>query len=203
MPSQYLQTLLASVHPFLRGELKAVDKNLPVKVAVLVSVGAEKCWHKRSNFLEHLMDTHQILKIWKALEPLCLCGLFHFSYSNSYINLAIFIPNTERDVVRHHVGKDAKHLIYLFCVLPRQPIIHNDLLFKYSDFQFIQHLKQLEISVKNAKEKGLFNTDEIWRKRLSTLIPENGTVVKHIRTGGHCHFKKDFGGFSFDDNVRF
>ncbi|GKV30756.1 hypothetical protein SLEP1_g39535 [Rubroshorea leprosula] len=181
--SNYLQTLLASARPFLRGELEAVDKNLPGQVAVLRSVGAGECWHKHGNFLEHLMDTHRILKIWKAPEAVCLCGLFHSAYSNSYVNLAIFDPNTGRDVVRGHVGVDAERLIHLFCVVPRQPIIHDDLLFKYSDSELVEHLKHSEVSVKNAKEKGLFNSEEIWRKKLNTLVPANGTTVKHIKTG--------------------
>ncbi|GLT87153.1 hypothetical protein SLE2022_052520 [Rubroshorea leprosula] len=182
-PSQSLQTLLASARPFLRGELEAIDKKLPAQVAVLRSVGAGECWHKHGNFLDHLMDIHRILKIWKAPDYVCLCGLFHSSYSNSYVNLAIFDPNTGRDVVRGHVGEAAERLIHLFCVIPRQPIIHDDLLFKYSDSELIEHLKQSEISVKNAKEKGLFNREEIWRKKLNTLIPANGITVKHIKTG--------------------
>lgn len=182
-PPQYLQTLLASARPFLRGELEAVDKNLPDQVAVLRSVGAGECWHKHGTFLEHLTDIHRILKIWKAPDAVCLCGLYHSAYSNSYVNLAIFDPNTGRDVVRRHVGEEAERLIHLFCVVPRQPIIHDDLLFKYSDSDLIEQLKQSEISLRNAKDKGLFNKEEIWRKKLNSLIPENGIVVKHIKTG--------------------
>ncbi|GLT63102.1 hypothetical protein SLA2020_356870 [Shorea laevis] len=182
-PSQSLQTLLASARPFLLGELEAVDKKLPAQVAALRSVGAGECWHKHGNFLEHLMDIRRILKIWKAPDYVCLCGLFHSAYSNSYVNLAIFDPNTGRDVVRGHVGEAAERLIHLFCVIPRQSIIHDDLLFKYSDSELIEHLKQSEISIKNAKEKGLFNREEIWRKKLNTLIPANGITMKHIKTG--------------------
>ncbi|KDO64343.1 hypothetical protein CISIN_1g048473mg, partial [Citrus sinensis] len=47
MPSQlgninndYLETLVASARPFLRGELEAIDKNLPSLIVVLRSVGA-------------------------------------------------------------------------------------------------------------------------------------------------------------------
>ncbi|XVF44607.1 hypothetical protein PTKIN_Ptkin02bG0137900 [Pterospermum kingtungense] len=181
--TQYLQDLLASSRPFLRGELESVDKNLPSLVATLRSVGAGECWHKHSSFLEHLVDIYRILKIWKAQDPVCLCGLFHSAYSNSYVNLAIFDPSTGREEVRGHVGEAAERLIHLFCIVPRQPLIHDDLLFKYSDSELVEHLKLSEISLKNAKEKGLFNEDEVWRKKLRQLLPDNGIVVKHIKTG--------------------
>ncbi|MBA0843158.1 hypothetical protein Goarm_000371 [Gossypium armourianum] len=178
-----LQALLDSSRPFLRGELQYVDKNLPNLVAVLRSVGAGECWHKHGSFLEHLVDIYRILKIWKAQDSVCLCGLFHSAYSNSYVNLAIFDPSTGRDVVRGHVGDAAERLIHLFCVVPRQPLIHDDLLFKYTDSEIVEHLAASEVSLKNAKEKGVFNEDEAWRKKIRGLVPENGLTVKHIKTG--------------------
>ncbi|TYH33585.1 hypothetical protein ES332_D13G069500v1 [Gossypium tomentosum] len=178
-----LQALLDSSRPFLRGELQYVDKNLPNLVAVLRSVGAGECWHKHGSFLEHLVDIYRILKIWKAQDSVCLCGLFHSAYSNSYVNLAIFDPSTGRDVVRGHVGDAAERLIHLFCVVPRQPLIHDDLLFKYTDSEIVEHLAASEVSLKNAKEKGVFNEDEAWRNKIRGLVPENGHTVKHIKTG--------------------
>ncbi|XVF44608.1 hypothetical protein PTKIN_Ptkin02bG0138000 [Pterospermum kingtungense] len=182
-PSEYLQALLDSVRPFLRDELESVDKNLPALIAVLRSAGAGECSHKHGSFLEHLVDINRILKIWKAPDSVCLCGLFHSAYSNAYVNLAIFDASTGRDVVRGHVGEAAERLIYLFCVVPRQTMIHDNLLFKYSDSELIEHLKLSEISLKNAKEKGLFDGEEVWRKKLRVLLPENGIVVKNIKTG--------------------
>lgn len=118
-PDLHLQTLLASARPFLRGELEAVHPKLPSLISVLRSVGAGECWHKHGSFLEHLVDMYKILKLWKAQESVCLCGLFHSAYSNSYVNLAIFDPSTGRDTVRAHVGDAAEKLIHLFCVVPR------------------------------------------------------------------------------------
>ncbi|XWS68423.1 hypothetical protein CRYUN_Cryun04dG0088400 [Craigia yunnanensis] len=71
----------------------------------------------------------------------------------------------------------------MFGVVPRQTMIHDNLLFKYSDSELMKHLKLSEISLKNAKEKGLFDGDEVWRKKLRVLLPENGIVVKNIKTG--------------------
>ncbi|OIT05941.1 PREDICTED: uncharacterized protein LOC109207068 [Nicotiana attenuata] len=179
----YLHTLLESARPFLRGELESIDRDLPSLVAVLRSVGAGECWHKHGSFLDHLIDIYKILKLWKAPNSVCLCGLFHSAYSNSYVNLAIFDPSTGRDTVRAHVGEAAERLIYLFCVVPRQPLIHDDLLFHYTDSQLIEHLKHSEVSLKNAKEKHLFNGDEPWRKKLQSILPADGITVKHIKTG--------------------
>lgn len=170
--SQYLQTLLDSTRPFLRDELESVDKNLPALISVLRFAGAGECSHKHGSFLQHLVDMYRILKIWKAPDSVCLCGLFHSAYSNAYVNLAIFDANTGRDVVRGHVGEAAERLIHLFCVVPRQTMIHDNLLFKYSESELIQHLKLSEISLTNAKEKGLFDGDEVWRKKLRALLPE-------------------------------
>ncbi|XAR53168.1 hypothetical protein NMG60_11021603 [Bertholletia excelsa] len=178
-----MEVLLESARPFLRGELESIDKNLPSLVAVLRSVGAGECWHKHGSFLDHLLDIFRILKLWKAPYSVCLCGLFHSAYSNSYVNLAIFDPSTGRDTVRSHVGDEAEGLIHLFCVVPRQPLIHDDLLFHYSDSELVEHLKLSEVSLRNAKERGLFNNEEAWRKKLQDLVPADGITVKHIKTG--------------------
>ncbi|XP_019167114.1 PREDICTED: uncharacterized protein LOC109162858 [Ipomoea nil] len=181
--NDYLAAVLGAARPFLRGELENVDEKLPSLVAVLRSVGAGECWHKHGSFLEHLMDIYRILKLWKAPDSVCLCGLFHSAYSNSYVNLAIFDPSTGRDTVRAHVGDAAERLIHLFCVVPRQPLIHDDLLFKYTDSEITQHLALSHASLKNAKEKGVFNEDETWRKKLQSVLPASGITVKHIKTG--------------------
>ncbi|OWM72646.1 hypothetical protein CDL15_Pgr013114 [Punica granatum] len=180
----YLPTLLETARPFLRGELEKVDPALPSLVAVLRSVGAGECWHKHGNFLDHLVDIYRILRIWGAPDAVCLCGLFHSAYSNSYVNLAIFDPNTGRDVVRGHVGAAAERLIHLFCVVPRQPLIHDDLLFHYEDeSELLGHLAASEDSLKAAREKGIFHPEEPWRKKINSLLPPQGVTVKHIKTG--------------------
>ncbi|KAM5566348.1 hypothetical protein ABKV19_014833 [Rosa sericea] len=168
--------LLESARPFLRGELESIDKNLPSLVKVLQSVGAGECWHKHGTFLEHLVDIYRILKIWKAPDSVCLCGLFHSAYSNSYVNLAIFDPSTGRDVVRRHVGEAAERLIHLFCIVPRQPLIHDDLLFHYTDEELRDHLKQSQAADSD-------NCNWNWRKKVQSLVPADGIRVKHIKTG--------------------
>ncbi|KAF8398282.1 hypothetical protein HHK36_017209 [Tetracentron sinense] len=179
----YLQNLLQSARPFLRGELQTIDPNLPSLVSVLRSVGAGECWHKHGSFLDHLLDIYRILKLWNTPDSVSLCGLFHSAYSNSYVNLAIFDPSTGRDTVRGLVGEAAERLIHLFCIVPRQPLIHENLLFCYTDRELQEHLGFSEISLRNAKERGLFNHDEGWRKKVQSVLPDKGICVKHIKTG--------------------
>ena len=49
--------------------------------------------------------------------------------------------------------------------MPQQQLIHDDLLFHYSDLDLTEHLALSEVSVKEAKEKGIFDQigrDFIW-----------------------------------------
>ncbi|KAI4339319.1 hypothetical protein MLD38_024276 [Melastoma candidum] len=183
VPAASLPSLLDSARPFLRGELESVHPKLPSLVATLRSVGAGECWHKHGSFLDHLLDIYRVLKLWRCPDAVCLCGLFHSAYSNSYVNLAIFDPSTGRDTVRGHVGEEAERLIHLFCIVPRQPLIHDDLLFRYTDSELVEHLEASEASLGNAREKGAFDGNEPWRKKLNSLLPAEGVVVKHIKTG--------------------
>nr|XP_043606557.1 uncharacterized protein LOC122578625 [Erigeron canadensis] len=183
--TNHLQFLLESARPFLRGQLENIDVNLPSLIAVLKSVGAGECWHKHGSFLDHLINTYRILKLWGAPDTVCLCGLFHSAYSNSYVNLAIFDPSTSRDMVCGHVGEEAERLIYLFCIVPRQQLIHDDLLFKYPhDSELVQHLKDSEASLIKSK-KGFMKAGDVeeWRKKLQSVLPADGIILKHIKTG--------------------
>ncbi|XP_074264624.1 uncharacterized protein LOC141587097 [Silene latifolia] len=177
--SSYLDTLLTSARPFIRGDLDKIDDKLPALVSILRSVGAAECWHKHGTFFEHLFDTYRILKLWGAPDAVCLCGLFHSTYSNSYNNLAIFHPSTGRDTVRAHVGYEAESLIHLFCTIPRQPLIFDNLIFHYTESELMDHLQISEKSLRDVKS----NKDEEWRVKINSLVPEDGVLVKHIRTG--------------------
>ncbi|GJM87433.1 hypothetical protein PR202_ga03386 [Eleusine coracana subsp. coracana] len=121
-------------------QLPGVDKTIQLMGhAPLVSA--------RHRFLAHLLDVYRILRLWGSPEPVARCGLFHSSYSNSYVDLAIFHPDI--------IGDTAERLVHLFCVVPRHQLIHDNLLFHYTD----QDDEQLG-----------------WRAL-------DGVVTKHIRTG--------------------
>ncbi|CAA0816741.1 Unknown protein [Striga hermonthica] len=162
---EYLAGLVKSASAVLRGE--SVDENL---VSVLRQAGADECWHKHGSFLDHLLGVHRILTMWNAPSPVRLCGLFHSAYSNSYVNLAIFPPSKNgREIVLSHVGPAAESLIHLFCVVPRQHLIHDLIMSRYSDdAELVRHLSGI---------------DDSWRAKVQSVCPAEGVKVKHIRTG--------------------
>ncbi|XP_010935578.1 uncharacterized protein [Elaeis guineensis] len=174
--------LLDAARPFLREQLELVDPALPSLITVLRSVGAGECFHKHGSFLSHLTDVYRILKLWCAPDPVARCGLLHSAYSNSYVNLAIFDAGTSRDYVRSLVGAPAERLIHLFCIVPRQTLIMDDLIFRYSDAELVEHLSLSEASLREAKENGVFDSLAPWRRKLQSLLPAGGIRVKHIKT---------------------
>ncbi|KAL6591556.1 hypothetical protein ACP70R_050059 [Stipagrostis hirtigluma subsp. patula] len=182
MPSQSLDVALAAARPFLRGEEDQVDPALPELAAVLRAAGAGECWHKHGTFLAHLLDVHRILRLWRAPDAVARCGLYHSAYSNSYVNLAIFDPGTGRAHVAAVVGAPAERLVHLFCVVPRQQLIHDDLLFHYTDDDLAADLPRSEASLRDAR-RGVFDDAEPWRRKIQHLLPPAGITVKHIRTG--------------------
>ncbi|CAN6238958.1 unnamed protein product [Urochloa humidicola] len=175
---QVLPSLLAAALPFLRGDLDAAaasaDPGLPPLVSVLRAAGAGECYHKHGTFLAHLVDTHRILSLWGAPLAVSRCGLFHSSYSNSYVDLAIFHPDTGRDRVRAIIGSPAERLVHLFCVVPRHQLIHDRLLFHYTDQELRDHL---------ASSSESSQPEAPWRVKLRGLLPVGGVVARHIRTG--------------------
>lgn len=177
---EHLQTLIESARPFLREEFESVDPNLDGLLTILRSAGAGECWHRLGTFQDHLYHVYRILKLWNAPDSVCNFGLFHSVYSNSYHDLAIFDPVTDRETVRDHVGPVAERLIYLFCVVPRHTLIHDDIVFRYTDSELREHLQASELSLKSS---GLRKEEERWRKKLREVIPATGIEVKHIRTG--------------------
>ncbi|CAL4886126.1 unnamed protein product [Urochloa decumbens] len=181
-PRRSLEDALAAARPFLRGEEASVDPALPGLAAVLRAAGAGECWHKHGTFLAHLLDVHRILRLWAAPDAVARCGLYHSAYSNSYVNLAIFQPDTGRAHVAGVVGDHAERLVHLFCVVPRQQLIHDDLLFHYSDGDLADDLARSEASLQDARQ-GVFRDDEPWRRKIQRLLPAAGITVKHIRTG--------------------
>ncbi|KAG1362842.1 Tetratricopeptide-like helical [Cocos nucifera] len=183
-PKRDLPTLLAAALPFLRGELHLVDPALPGFVDRLSAAGAGECWHKDGCFLGHLTDVYRILKLWLAPDPVARCGLFHSVYSNSYVDLAIFDPAADgRDILRRVAGSEAERLIHLFCIVPRHNLIHDDLIFHYSDAELVDHLDCSQASLRRAREDNTFDSSEPWREKLRSVLPANGIRVKHIRTG--------------------
>ncbi|KAG0458728.1 hypothetical protein HPP92_021856 [Vanilla planifolia] len=179
-----LPSLLGPALPFLRSEPHNVDPDLPKMISAITSVGAGECWHKDSCFLNHLSDVYRILKLWGAPDPVARCGLFHSVYSNSYVDLAIFDPaHGGREILRSLAGEEAERLIHLFCIVPRQTLIHDDILFRYSDEELVEHLRESHVSLLRAREEALVDYTETWRQKVANVVPAAGVTVKHINTG--------------------
>ncbi|XP_076926926.1 uncharacterized protein LOC143590285 [Bidens hawaiensis] len=179
MPTSYnenLQDLIESARPFLREDVESIDKNLPNLLSIIRSAGASEFFHRLGTFSDHLFHVYRILKLWKAPDPICLFGLLHSVYSNSYHDMAIFDPLTDHETVRNLVGTVAKELIHLFCIVPRQTLIHNDLMHHYTDSERRDHLQASGCYLNAGK-------DESWRKKLREVAPSTGIQVNHIRTG--------------------
>lgn len=112
----------------LAAEHEAIDPSLPKSIEALKERGAHRCWHKHSTFLEHLVGVHNILRLWGESETIGRVGLFHSAYSNSYVNLALFDPESEREIMKDLIGEEAEELVYLFCIIDRQQVVVNTLL---------------------------------------------------------------------------
>ncbi|KAI4983368.1 hypothetical protein ZWY2020_023860 [Hordeum vulgare] len=174
---------LAAARPYLRGEEdQCGDPALPALTIVLRAAGAGECWHKHVTFLAHLLEVYRILRLWAAPDAVARCGLYHSAYFISYVNLAIFEPDVGRARVAAVVGDEAERLVHLFCVVPRQQLVHDDLLFHYDDADLAADLARSEESVLDAR-RGVFDEDEPWRRKIQRLLPADGITVKHIRTG--------------------
>lgn len=189
--STQLSNMLSKALPFLRGDLQTIDPSLPNLITLLQSSGAGECWHKDGCFLSHLTDVYRILKLWNAPNSIALCGLFHSVYSNSYVNLALFDINSDgRETLRGLIGVEAERLVHLFCIVDRQTLIHDDIIFKYSDDELVYHLQCSEESVIKVRETGISNSNEQWRQKLQSILPAQGIKVKHIKTGEEVHLSR-------------
>ena len=119
-------------------------------VEALKERGAHRCWHKHSTFLQHLLGVHHILHLWGQGSIVGRVGLFHSAYSNSYVNLALFDPKSEREVMKELIGVEAEDLVHLFCIIDRQEVVVNTLLrqgFIPSEGLSVPHLQDPDRSV--------------------------------------------------------
>ncbi|XP_066333009.1 uncharacterized protein [Miscanthus floridulus] len=182
-----VSSLLDAARPFLRSELGSADPELPSLVAVLRAAGAGECYHKHGTFLAHLEDVYRILRLWGASDAVARCGLFHSSYSNSYVDLAIFQPDTGRGQVRGIIGADAERLVHLFCVVPRHQLIFEQLHPRYTDQELRDHLAAAEAEIAAAQQGQLGSSPVLmmspWRRKLRSVVPPEGVVATHIRSG--------------------
>ena len=158
----------------------SIDESLTKSLAEIRNRGGNKCWHKHSTFKDHLLNVHNILRLWGQNSTVGRIGLFHSAYSNSYVNLALFDPEqeSERDVMKTLVGSDAEEIIYLFCVIDRQKVVVNTLLSKGfipKDGLIVKHIREdsnIFLSAETLKILTIFTMADVsdqyfgWQDRL-------------------------------------
>lgn len=177
---------------------ESIDPDILTKVyQELKNRNAHKCWHKHSTFLEHLSGVHNMLRLWGQGRDLSLVGLLHSAYSNSYVNLALFDPETERHVMQQLIGIDAEQNVFQFCSINRQDIVVNTLLkqgYIPKDGLHVPHLrdktKQVYLSAEVLRQLVIFTMADIadqyfgWQDELfgmGMLLPDDPEAVMNSK----------------------
>lgn len=87
-------------------------------LALLEGLGAGRMSHSRGSLLDHLRNTHDLLRAWGNDPEVCLAGGFHSVYG-TYVYDGRAAGLDERGKVREVIGERAERLVYLFCVTDR------------------------------------------------------------------------------------
>lgn len=109
----------SEIRHLLARDYAALDPELGSAIRLLAGRNAAISWHKHGVFLDHLIGTYRILRLWGEPRATCLCGLFHSVYATEYVDLALFNARTERGVLADAVGRDVEELVHTFCMMPR------------------------------------------------------------------------------------
>jgi len=116
------ETLPPVIHAILHEDETALDPDADKFLPILRKSSAMEIWHKHGHFYSHLHDVWQMLCAWGQPQEVCRLGLFHSAYSNSFVSMGLYNPDTAagREELRAVVGKEAEELIWKFCVINRQ-----------------------------------------------------------------------------------
>ncbi|HEY8518067.1 MAG TPA: tetratricopeptide repeat protein [Candidatus Binatia bacterium] len=112
------------VHDLVRRDFARLDPRLPELLDRLARHGASEIWHKHGTFLDHLLGVWRILAAWRQPRDVCLLGLMHSVYSNSFVRMKLFDSTRDgRDEVRALIGEEAERLTHLFCEIQRDELL--------------------------------------------------------------------------------
>jgi hypothetical protein len=92
-------------------------------ISYLYNKNCHTIQHSHSNFLNHLINTFNILKKWRQPEDLCVAGMFHNIYGNKYFNPNL---NISREEIKNLIGESAENLVYRFVNSDRDKINESD-----------------------------------------------------------------------------
>jgi len=109
-------------------DFNKLDDKMDEYLKLVSDLGAYQCWHKHGTFGEHLLGVWKIFQTWKLPQTVCRMGLFHSTYSNSWVGLALYKPNTERHKLRAIVGDETEALVHIMCSVPRMSLTFKDIL---------------------------------------------------------------------------
>jgi hypothetical protein len=130
----------------------AMDEQLENRLRFLRKASTEQMPHSERGLFDHLLGTRQLLEAvskppktllvisntaigevlkpalveWGARPALCDAGLFHSIYSTEYYEQAA-VPLTSRNDVRQLIGDEAESLVWLFCMMRRETLLHGNL----------------------------------------------------------------------------
>jgi len=110
------------IHAIVHEDDPALDPDAEKFLPILRRSAATEIWHKHGHFYSHLHDVWQMLCAWKQPQAICRLGLFHSAYSNSFVSMNLYTPDTAagRDELREIIGAEAENLVWKFCVINRQ-----------------------------------------------------------------------------------
>jgi hypothetical protein len=74
--------------------------------------------HSGRALYDHLLGTHDFLRMWGNDDDVCHAGLFHSIYGTRHFRHRAW-PLDDRATIRDLIGKTAEFLVYLFCVTDR------------------------------------------------------------------------------------
>tara|TARA_R110000868_G_scaffold199950_2_gene447091 strand:- start:954 stop:1829 length:876 start_codon:yes stop_codon:yes gene_type:complete len=87
--------------------------------------------HGESNFLNHLINTYDILRSWKCNEDICFAGLFHSIYGN---NSFLHRTTENREEIKNLIGEKSEKFVYDF----------NNNRLAYDELKLISFANELE-----------------------------------------------------------
>ena len=94
-----------------------------VIVDLLRSHGADELPHAGGRtLLDHLLETHALVRRWRQPEWLQQAALIHSVYGTDAYQRRLIPPSARREVAAV-AGDRAERLAYLFCVMPRGPLL--------------------------------------------------------------------------------
>eukprot|EP00933_Yihiella_yeosuensis_P039242 TRINITY_DN331_c1_g1_i1.p1 TRINITY_DN331_c1_g1~~TRINITY_DN331_c1_g1_i1.p1 ORF type:complete len:379 (-),score=76.27 TRINITY_DN331_c1_g1_i1:123-1259(-) len=148
------------IHAIIHEDDVALDPDAEKFLPVLKKSAAPEIWHKHGHFYSHLHDVWQMLCAWKQPQAVCRLGLFHSAYSNSFVSMNLYNPDTEagREELRVLIGAEAENLVWKFCVINRAKMEDEVLRTGKipAEGQTFQHIRTGEDVHCSAAEIGIF-----------------------------------------------